>query len=73
MIEARRRSGGKYVELEGSMFEGKPKSPAVRGEGFPTDKFTVADHTHNTGRKVNLPYSDCAAHVQRLPPSVRRA
>ena len=26
---------------------------------FPTDIFTVADHTHNTGRRVNLPYPDC--------------
>ena len=30
---------------------------------FPADKFTVADPTHNTGRRVNLPYPDCAARV----------
>jgi hypothetical protein len=27
---------------------------------FPSDVFTVADHTHNTGRRVNLPYPDCS-------------
>jgi hypothetical protein len=27
---------------------------------FPTDIFTVVDATHNTGRRVNLPYPDCA-------------
>ena len=27
---------------------------------FPSDVFTVADPTHNTGRRVNLPYPDCA-------------
>ncbi|MGI8998062.1 MAG: Ig-like domain-containing protein [Pyrinomonadaceae bacterium] len=27
---------------------------------FPTDRFTVADRSHNTGRRVNLPYPDCA-------------
>ena len=26
---------------------------------FPSDIFTVADRTHNTGRRVNLPYPDC--------------
>ncbi|HKZ80551.1 MAG TPA: Ig-like domain-containing protein, partial [Pyrinomonadaceae bacterium] len=30
---------------------------------FPTDIFTVADHTHNTGRRVNLPYPNCAVRV----------
>ena len=30
---------------------------------FPTDIFTVVDHTHNTGRRVNLPYPDCAIRV----------
>src|SRR5687767_8805966 len=25
---------------------------------FPSDIFTVADRTHNTGRRVNLPYPD---------------
>ena len=30
---------------------------------FPTDIFTVADYTHNTGRRVNLPYPDCAVRV----------
>jgi len=30
---------------------------------FPTDIFTVADHTHNTGRRVNLPYPDCTIRV----------
>ena len=27
---------------------------------FPSDVFTVADSTHNTGRRVNLPYPDCS-------------
>ena len=30
---------------------------------FPTDRFTVADGTHNTGRRVNLPYPNCAVRV----------
>jgi hypothetical protein len=30
---------------------------------FPSDIFTIADPTHNTGRRVNLPYPDCAVHV----------
>ena len=30
---------------------------------FPSDIFTVADHTHNTGRRVNLPYPDCTVRV----------
>ena len=30
---------------------------------FPTDIFTVADHTHNTGHRMNLPYPDCAIRV----------
>jgi hypothetical protein len=30
---------------------------------FPSDVFTVADHTHNTGRRVNLPYPDCSVRV----------
>ena len=30
---------------------------------FPTDRFTVADRSHNTGRRVNLPYPDCAARL----------
>ena len=30
---------------------------------FPSDVFTVADRTHNTGRRVNLPYPDCTVHV----------
>ena len=30
---------------------------------FPSDVFTVVDHTHNTGRRVNLPYPDCTVHV----------
>src|SRR5687767_12918947 len=30
---------------------------------FPTDVFTVADNTHNTGRRVNLPYPDCSVRV----------
>jgi len=30
---------------------------------FPTDIFTVADRTHNTGRRVNLPYPDCTIRV----------
>ena len=30
---------------------------------FPSDVFTVGDPTHNTGRRVNLPYPDCAVRV----------
>jgi hypothetical protein len=30
---------------------------------FPSDVFTVADQTHNTGRRVNLPYPDCTIRV----------
>ncbi|MGH9956580.1 MAG: hypothetical protein ACREBC_05545, partial [Pyrinomonadaceae bacterium] len=30
---------------------------------FPTDIFTVSDNTHNTGRRVNLPYPDCQVRV----------
>jgi Bacterial virulence factor lipase N-terminal len=30
---------------------------------FPTDVFTVPDQTHNTGRRVNLPYPDCTIRV----------
>src|SRR4029434_3833394 len=30
---------------------------------FPSDVFTVADHTHNTGRRANLPYPDCSVQV----------
>ena len=30
---------------------------------FPSDVFTVADPTHNTGLRVNLPYPDCAVRV----------
>ncbi len=30
---------------------------------FPTDIFTVLDQTHNTGRRVNLPYPDCSVRV----------
>jgi hypothetical protein len=30
---------------------------------FPTDIFTVPDQTHNTGRRVNLPYPDCTIRV----------
>ena len=30
---------------------------------FPADVFTVADATHNTGLRVNLPYPDCALRV----------
>jgi Bacterial virulence factor lipase N-terminal len=30
---------------------------------FPSDIFTVADRAHNTGRRVNLPYPDCAVHL----------
>lgn len=29
----------------------------------PSDVFTVADSTHNTGRRVNLPYPDCLVRV----------
>ena len=30
---------------------------------FPSDSFTVADPTHKTGRRVNLPYPDCSVRV----------
>ena len=30
---------------------------------FPSDVFTVRDATHNTGRRVNLPYPDCSVRV----------
>ena len=30
---------------------------------FPSDFFTVADASHNTGLRVNLPYPDCAVRV----------
>ena len=30
---------------------------------FPSDVFTVADFSHNTGRRVNLPYPDCSVRV----------
>ena len=30
---------------------------------FPTDIFTITDHTQNTGRRVNLPYPDCTIRV----------
>jgi pimeloyl-ACP methyl ester carboxylesterase len=30
---------------------------------FPTDIFTVADSTHNTGRRLALPYPDCTSRV----------
>jgi Bacterial virulence factor lipase N-terminal len=30
---------------------------------FPSDVFTVPDQTHNTGRRVNLPYPDCTIRV----------
>ena len=30
------------------------------GGPFPSDQFTVADSGHNTGRRVDLPMSDCA-------------
>ena len=29
---------------------------------FPSDTFTVPDSRHNTGRRINLPYPDCALH-----------
>lgn len=32
-----------------------------RGGPFPSDVFTVADPTQNTGLRVNLPYPDCSA------------
>lgn len=31
-----------------------------RGSPFPSDRFTVADVTQNTGRRVTLPKPDCA-------------
>jgi hypothetical protein len=36
-------------------------SPA--GGPFPSDRFTVADPSHNTGRRVNMPRPDCAVRV----------
>lgn len=30
---------------------------------FPSDIFTVTDPTHNTGRRLNLPYPDCGTRV----------
>lgn len=30
---------------------------------FPADRFTVADRSHNTGRRLNLPYPNCAVRV----------
>jgi len=30
---------------------------------FPADRFTVADRTQNTNRRVNLPYPDCTVYV----------
>src|SRR5262249_2326073 len=30
---------------------------------FPSDVFTVPDQTHNTGRRVTLPYPDCTIRV----------
>ena len=30
---------------------------------FPANVFTVSDHSHNTGRRVNLPLPDCAVYV----------
>ncbi len=30
------------------------------GGPFPSDRFTVRDRSHNTGRRVNLPKPDCA-------------
>src|SRR5262249_23981602 len=32
-----------------------------QGGPFPSDRFTVADHSQLTGRRVNLPLPDCAA------------
>jgi hypothetical protein len=31
------------------------------GGPFPSDRFTVADPSHNTGLRVNLPLPDCGA------------
>jgi hypothetical protein len=30
---------------------------------FPADAFTAADHTHHTGRRLQLPYPDCTVRV----------
>ena len=38
-----------------------PNDPGIGP--FPTDNLTVPDHTHNTGRRVNLPYPDCAVRI----------
>jgi hypothetical protein len=35
----------------------------TQGGPFPADRFTVADHTQNTDRLVNLPYPDCSVYV----------
>jgi hypothetical protein len=29
------------------------------GGPFPSDRFTITDHSHNTGLRVNLPKPDC--------------
>ena len=38
---------------------------------FPSDQFTVADASHITGRRVNLPLPDCATHPRIAKMSVR--
>ncbi len=35
---------------------------APQGEPFPSNRFTVPDSSQNTGIRVELPKSDCAAH-----------
>ena len=37
------------------------------GGPFPTDRFTVADDSHLTGLRVNLPKPDCAARPSARP------
>jgi hypothetical protein len=39
---------------QAAVFQGFDGQPAARGP-FASDRFTVADHTQNTGRRVNLP------------------
>jgi hypothetical protein len=34
---------------------------------FPSDYFSVADNENSTGRRLNLPYPDCAVHVSDCP------
>jgi hypothetical protein len=65
--------GGRYLVLASAMFfavlNPQPGFAAVQakfsldspaGGPFPSDRFTIADLSQNTGRRVNLPLPDCA-------------